>query len=73
MMIVATVLLVAALPFLLWPLLRPAEPAGEPVPAPEGRDLLFHRVEELELDLASGRIDHGEAARRLAELRTELG
>ena len=30
------------------------------------RDLLFHRVEELELGLASARIDHGEAARRLA-------
>ena len=71
MTIVATVLLVVALPFLLWPLLRPPEPEAEPAPPPaaEPRDELLHQVEELELDLASGRIDRPEADRRLVELR----
>jgi cytochrome c-type biogenesis protein CcmI len=72
-MIVASVLLVAALPFLLWPLLRPAEPVADPEPAADGRDVLLHQVEELELDLASGRLDQHEAARRMAELRSDLG
>jgi len=69
-MIVATALLVAALPFLLWPLLRPPAPAPEPGMAPPpDDDQLLHQVEELQLDLASGRIDGAEAGRRLAELR----
>jgi len=70
MIIVATAFLLLALPFLLWPLLRPAETAAEPEPLPAGREDLLRSVEELELDLASGRIDRPEADRRLAELRT---
>ena len=67
---VATLLLLVAMPFLLWPLLRPAEPQpSAPAPSPPARDELLHQVEELELDLASGRLDLREADRRLAELR----
>ena len=73
MILVATVALLAALPFLLWPLLRPPE-LSVPAEAPPGRpDELEHRVEEIELDLASGRLDRPEADRRLAELRSEAG
>jgi cytochrome c-type biogenesis protein CcmI len=70
---VATVVLLAALPFLLWPLLRPPELTA-PAEAPAGRpEELEHQVEEIELDLASGRLDRREADRRLAELRSEAG
>jgi cytochrome c-type biogenesis protein CcmI len=69
MIFVATVMLVVSLPFMLWPLLGPSEPAGEPLPEAPNRELLLHRVEELELDLASGRIDRQDAELRLAELR----
>ena len=73
MTLVATVVLLAALPFLLWPLLRPPQLAAPAeTPAPTG-DELAHQVEELELDLASGRLDRREAERRLAELRSEVG
>jgi len=76
--IVATVLLLLAMPFLLWPLLRPAAEAaaaeaGEAPDAPAGREELLRQVEELQLDLASGRIDRPEADRRLAELRAAAG
>ena len=73
MIIVATVVLLAALPFLLWPLLRPPEltiPAEAVAP---NRDQLAHQVEEIELDLASGRLDRREATRRLADLQSEAG
>jgi cytochrome c-type biogenesis protein CcmI len=71
--LVATIVLLAALPFLLWPLLRPPE-LNAPAEAPaERQDELAQRVEEIELDLASGRLDRREADRRLAELRSEAG
>jgi cytochrome c-type biogenesis protein CcmI len=69
MMLVATGLLVVALPFLLWPLVRP--PAAEPevTAAGEAAESIVHQVEEVELDHASGRLDRAEADRRVAELR----
>jgi cytochrome c-type biogenesis protein CcmI len=70
---VATVVLLAALPFLLWPLLRPPELAVPSDATAPRQDELAHQVEEIELDLASGRLDPGEAQRRLAELRSEAG
>ena len=73
MTLVATVVLLAALPFLLWPLLRPPELGAPAEAAADGRDELEHQVEEIELDLASGRLDRREADRRLAELRSEAG
>jgi cytochrome c-type biogenesis protein CcmI len=71
--LVATVVLLAALPFLLWPLLRPPELTTPVEAAGADRDELAHQVEEVELDLASGRLDRREAERRLAELRSEAG
>ena len=73
MIIVATVVLFLALPFLFWPLLRPPEltPAAEVIAS--NRDELARQVEEVELDLASGRLDGPEAERRLAELRSGAG
>ena len=73
MTLVATVVLLAALPFLLWPLLRPPELSTPADAAAPDRDDLAHQVEEVELDLASGRLDRREAERRLAELRSEAG
>ena len=68
MILVATAALLLALPFLLWPLLRPPE-LGAPAAAPaDEEDELRRRVEEVQLDLASGRLDKAEADRRLAEL-----
>jgi hypothetical protein len=71
--IVASVVLLAALPFLLWPLLRPPGPAAAVDAATPSGDDLAHQVEEVELDLASGRLDRREADRRLAELRSGAG
>ena len=73
MILVATVVLLAALPFLLWPLLRPPELERAREAPATSRDELAHQVEEVELDLASGRLDRREAERRLAELRSEAG
>ena len=69
MLVVASAILLLALPVLLWPLLRP--PLEEPPEAPpaRGRDAVLHAAEEVQLDLASGRLDQAEADRRLAEIR----
>jgi hypothetical protein len=69
MILVATAVLLLALPFLLWPLLRPPGPGRVTLQAADASDELNHLVEEIELDLASGRLDQAEAERRLAELR----
>jgi cytochrome c-type biogenesis protein CcmI len=69
----ATVVLLLALPFLLWPLLRPAPEPVEREAAEVAREELAHQLEEVELDLASGRLDRSEADRRLAELRSDAG
>ena len=67
---VATAVLLLALPFLLWPLLRPPRLAVAEVPAGVGDGAeLLRQTEEIELDLAFGRLDRPEAERRLAELR----
>ena len=67
---IASVVLLLALPFLLWPLLRPPPPVeAETLESGVAREDLLHQVEEVELDFASGRLDRTEADRRLAELR----
>ena len=69
---VASAVLLLALPFLLWPLLRPPRAVEAEAPAPAAdRAELLRQVEEVELDLAFGRLDGPEAERRLAELRAE--
>lgn len=73
--VVATILLLVALPLLLWPLLRPAgddtlEPAiesGRPASQPQ----VQLSIEEVNLDLATGRIDQAEADRRISDVRAE--
>lgn len=63
--LIALGVLVIATPVVLWPLITHWQPEPEPraAPAAEGREL-----EEIELDVASGRISEGEAARRRREL-----
>lgn len=73
MILVATVVLLTALPFLLWPLLRPPELSAPDAAPAETAGELARLVEEVELDLASGRLDVPEAERRLEELRSEAG
>ena len=67
--VLATALLVVSAPFVLWPLLTHWQP--EPEPAGEGGELEACRreLEEIELDLASGRLTPVEAAARRRELR----
>jgi cytochrome c-type biogenesis protein CcmI len=71
MFITATAVLVLALPFLLWPLLRPPELKDRAEPPTRSSDDLARQLEEVQLDLASGRLDRREADRRTAELRSE--
>jgi cytochrome c-type biogenesis protein CcmI len=71
--LVATAALLLALPFLLWPLLRPPEAANAAPNQVDEQDELRRQVEEVQLDLASGRLDRAEAERRLAELAGERG
>ncbi len=73
MILVATAVLLAALPYLLWPLLHPPELIAPAEALARSRDELARQVEEVELDLASGRLDRREAENRVAELRSEAG
>ena len=68
----ASALLLIALPFLLWPLLRHEEAAIEDGGVREHEELrrsVLLAIEEVELDEASGRLDPAEARLRLDELR----
>jgi cytochrome c-type biogenesis protein CcmI len=65
--LVATAMMVVAAPFILWPLLTHWTPEGEAGAEPEVDDVQRRELEELELDIASGRISEGEAARRRRE------
>ena len=76
----ATAVLLAALPFLLWPLLRHEDAFAhdEAAVARRARGLAdaerqaaLLAIEEVELDEASGRLDPAEATRRLADLRRD--
>jgi hypothetical protein len=69
----ASIVLLLALPFLLWPLLMPPPEPVEREAAEVSRDEVAHQREEVELDLASGRLDRSEADRRLAELKSDAG
>ncbi len=65
----ATALLLVAAPFILWPLLTHWTPEPEPAVEPEPDETRRLALEELELDVASGRMSEGEAARRRRELQ----
>jgi cytochrome c-type biogenesis protein CcmI len=64
--ILATALLVVAAPVVLWPLLTHWQP--EPDRSPDTDAEREHRLEEIELDVASGRIGEPDAVRRRQEL-----
>ena len=64
----ATALLLLAAPFVLWPLLTHWTPEPQSPDAEPGAQARLGELEELDLDVASGRISEGEAARRRREL-----
>lgn len=66
--LLATLLLVLSAPFVLWPLIRHLEPEPDPAAEDEMGDLRSRRLEEIDLDLASGRLDRLEAERLRREL-----
>jgi hypothetical protein len=65
----ATLTLVVALPFVVWPLLRHWQPSAVagPVASPDQRRHV--ELEEIEFDLAAGRLSEREAALRRRELQ----
>ncbi|MGH7904363.1 MAG: hypothetical protein ACREPA_09620 [Candidatus Dormibacteraceae bacterium] len=68
--LVAWVALLAGLLLALWPVIRHRRPVPPREPAPGGdgsASLLAAGLEEIELDLASGRLSSEEAAARRAE------
>jgi cytochrome c-type biogenesis protein CcmI len=68
--VVASLLLLLAAPFVLWPLIRHWQPAPEPPAAAalDARERRRGELEELDLDVAAGRISEREAAARRSEL-----
>ena len=67
--LIASVLLILALPFLLWPLLSPPAEKGAEADSGAGREAALHLIEEVELDAATGRLSAAEAGRRLEAAR----
>ena len=68
--LVASGLMLLAAPFVLWPLIRHWQPEPEPPGEPEreARERRRGDLEELDLDVAAGRISEREAAVRRSEL-----
>jgi cytochrome c-type biogenesis protein CcmI len=64
--LVASVLMVLAAPFVLWPLIRHWQPEPEAV-AGDDPERRRRELEELDLDVAAGRISEREAADRRRE------
>ena len=66
--LLATLLLALAAPFVLWPLITHWQPDPEPDSASGAADRRRRELEELELDVAAGRLSASEAAARRREL-----
>lgn len=66
--LVATLLLAAAGLYVVWPLVRHWQAPSERPPGP-GYEALEAELEELQLDVAAGRLSELEAAVRRRELR----
>jgi hypothetical protein len=65
----ASLLLVLAAPFVLWPLLRHWSPGVASAAPADPEDERLRELEEIELDLAAGRLSEGEAAVRRRDLQ----
>jgi hypothetical protein len=65
----ASLLLVLAAPFVLWPLLRHWSPGATSAAPADPEDERLRELEEIELDLASGRLSEREAVARRRDLR----
>jgi len=61
---VASVLLLLAATFVLWPLVRHWQPRVAVAPAPDPGEARLSELEEIESDLAAGRLSEREAALR---------
>ena len=60
----ATLALVLAVPFVVWPLVRHWQPRVTVAPAPDPGETRLSELEEIESDLAAGRLSEREAALR---------
>jgi hypothetical protein len=65
----ATLTLTLAAPFVLWPLLRHWQPRVIAAPAADPEEARLGELEEIESDLAGGRLSEREAALRRREVR----
>ena len=62
--VLATLMLVLAVPFALWPLARHWQPRVRAAPVADPEDVRLSELEEIEFDLAAGRLSEREAALR---------
>jgi hypothetical protein len=62
-------MLVLAIPFIVWPLARHWPPRVRAAPIADPEDVRMSELEEIESDLAAGRLSEREAALRRRELR----
>jgi hypothetical protein len=65
----ATLALVLSIPFVVWPLVRHWQPRVAAPPAANPEEARIGELEEIEFDLAAGRLSEREAAVRRRELR----
>lgn len=64
----ATLALIVSVPFVVWPLLRHWQPSATAAPAADPHEARRSEFEEIESDLAAGRLSEREAALRRREL-----
>ena len=62
--VLATLMLVLAVPFVLWPLARHWQPRVRVAPFVDPEDARLTELDEIEFDLAAGRLSEREAALR---------
>jgi hypothetical protein len=67
--VLATLMLGLALLFVLWPLARHWQPRVRAAPVADLEDARLSELDEIEFDLAAGRLSEREAALRRRELR----
>jgi hypothetical protein len=61
--------LILAVPFVVWPLIRHWQPRVAAEPVGNREEARLSELEEIEVDLAAGRLSEDEAAVRRRELR----